>query len=289
MNKSFFCRMCKKIMLWLFVLMCSLQGLLAGDTPRRIITLSSALTETTDALGLGPQIVATDVTSEYPAYAKQLPKVSRNRSFSVEGILMYRPDIVLVPENDIPRNIASQLKKAGVRLVTFRQEFSVKGASQFIAEVAAALQVTEKATSLIRETAIQLQSIRNTIATNKAKEIKVLFIYARGTGVMSVAGKGSNMDAMIQLAGGRNAVQEFADFKPYSTEALIKANPDVVLLFDFGASSLGGKAAILKMPGMSLTNAGRQQRIIEVDGPLMVNFAARLPAAIKDLHDKLYP
>ena len=32
---------------------------------------------------------------------------------------------------------------------------------------------------------------------------------------MMVAGKGSNMDAIIQLAGGCNAVQEFTQFKPY--------------------------------------------------------------------------
>lgn len=262
---------------------------MAAEAPARIITLSSALTETTDALGLGSRIVATDVTSEFPAYVKKLPKVSRNRSLSVEGIMMYRPDIVLAPENDIPKNIAGQLKKAGIRVVAIRQEFSEKGAARFISEVGAALGVSPVATSLIHNTDQQLQSLKQQLAAGKNTPQKVLFIYARGAGTMSVAGKGSNMDAIIQMAGGRNAVQEFADFKPYSTEALISANPDVILLFDFGASSLGGKNAILKLPGVSLTNAGKRQRIVEVDGPLMVNFSTRLPAAIKDLHDKLYP
>ena len=37
-----------------------------------------------------------------------------------------------------------------------------------------------------------------------------------------------------------------------------------------------------------LTNAGKNKRIVTVDGPLMINFAARLPEAMKDLYEKLY-
>lgn len=257
--------------------------------PNRIITLSSALSETTDALGLGKQIVATDVTSEYPAYIRNLPKVSRNRNISIEGLMMHRPDIVLAPEGDISKTVAYQLKKANIKLVLIQQDYSARGAEKFITDVAQALGVTDIAPALLKSMENSLKECFAFIKNRQLKQLKVLFIYARGTGVMSVAGKGSNMDAMIQMAGAKNAIQEFADFKPYSTEAMIKANPDAIVLFDFGASSLGGKAAILKMPGIMLTNAGKQNKIIEVDGPLMVNFSSRLPAAIKDLHSKLYP
>lgn len=256
--------------------------------PNRIITLSSALTETTYALGFGGQIVATDVTSEYPPYMRDVPKVSRNRDLSVEGLMKYRPGVVLAPENDISGSVLNQLKKAGVNLVSIRQQFSVSGAQRFIREVASALGVAASGEELAKQTAARIKAVRQKIEAANHKPLKVLFIYARGAGLMSVAGKGSNMDAMITLAGARNAVQEFADFKPYSTEALIKANPDVLLLFDFGASSLGGKAAILNMPGIALTNAGKQKRVVEVDGPLMVNFSSRLPEAVADLYTKLY-
>ena len=116
---------------------------------------------------------------------------------------------------------------------------------------------------------------------------KVLFIYARGAGAMSVSGKGSSLDGIIELAGGRNAVQEFADFKPYTTEALVNANPDIILMFDFGVSSLGGKKAILKMPGMRLTEAGKHERILIMNPSLLVNFSNRLPEAVASLHREL--
>ena len=261
--------------------------LLATDSPQRIITLSGALTEVVDALGFGKNIVAVDVTSEFPAYVKQLPKVSRNRSLSVEGLMAYRPDIVLAPEGDISKAIQSQLKAAGIKLVNIKQEYSVKGALQFIHAVAVALQVPEKGQSLSIQTEKDINAELEKIRQAKRKAPGVLFIYARGAGAMSVAGKGSNMDALIQLAGGKNVVQEFSDFKPYNTEAMIKANPDVILMFDFGLGSLGGKNALLKMPGINATNAGRNKCVIEMDGPLLINFSVRLATAIRELNRQL--
>ncbi|WP_442587408.1 heme/hemin ABC transporter substrate-binding protein [Pedobacter sp. AW31-3R] len=256
--------------------------------PARIITLGAAISETVYALGYGSSIVATDVTSLYPQAVKQLPKVSRNRILSAEALLSFRPDLVLAPEQDITKEIRYQLKMAGIRLVTFRQQFSTRAAIDFIRQVAIAVGNPKKGQELIVRTEKSLQTVLNQVKLNSKKTKKVLFIYARGTGTMTVAGKGSQIDAIISLSGGANAVKEFAEFKPYSTEMMVKTNPDVILLFDFGLSSLGGMKSILEMPGVSGTNAGKNKNIIQVDGPLMVNFSTRLPEAIKVLNEKLY-
>lgn len=95
------------------------------------------------------------------------------------------------------------------------------------------------------------------------------------------------MDRIIKLAGGKNSIQVFTEFKTYSTEALIKANPDVILMFDFGAGSLGGAQTVLSLPGMSATNAGKKKNIIVMNDPLLVNFSVRLPEAIRMLHQQL--
>jgi len=265
-----------------------LQQARGSFSAQRIVTLSAAITETTAALGFGANIVATDVTSEYPAFTKSLPKVSRNRNLSVEGLMKYNPTLILAPEGDIPAAVLAQLKKAKVNVINIRQEFSIKGAEKFILAIAISLNAKKEGIELLQQMQKKLSAITTQIAGNKQAPVKVLFIYARGAGNMTVAGKGSNMDAIIHLAGGINAVKEFTHFKPYSTEALIAANPDVLLFFDFGARSLGGLASIVNMPGVKLTNAGKAKRIVEVNGPLMVNFAARLPDAIAELNTKLY-
>ena len=274
----------KKTLYTLFLLFWSMNAIMAKD--QRIITLHSAITETVYGLGLGSSMVATDVTSISPSAAAELPRVSKNRSVSAEGLLAFEPTVVLAIEGDVPTAVIQHLRKSGVHFVSFRQEYSGKGALKFIQDIADALDVSTEGKSVVQRTKASLDRISEVIREeNKGKQApKVLFIYARGTGTMSVAGKGSSLDAIISLAGGKNAVQEFADFKPYTTEALVQANPDIILMFDFGASSLGGKDAILKMPGVRITEAGKHGRILAMSGPLLINFGTRLPEAMMELH-----
>ncbi len=257
-----------------------------ANAQQRIITLSSSLTETVYGLGIGDRMVATDVTSISPKAAAVLPRVSKNRSVSAEGLLSFKPTLVLANEGDVANAVIQQIRAAGVQFIAIRPNYSAAGALCYIQDVADAVGESSLGKALVSRTKISLD---HTLALlkkeNKGKAVpKVLFLYARGTGTMSVAGKGSSLDAMISLAGGKNAVQEFSDFKPYTTEALVQANPDIILLFDFGASSLGGHEAILKLPGMRITNAGKNERILVMNASLLVNFSNRLPDAILELH-----
>jgi iron complex transport system substrate-binding protein len=115
----------------------------------------------------------------------------------------------------------------------------------------------------------------------------VLFIYARGSGTMLVSGAGTSLDRIITLAGARNAVTGFNNFKPLSAESLVAMNPDVILLFSSGLQSLGGAEGLLKMPGVAQTSAGRNKNIIAMDGELVSSFGLRLPQAIRELHDRI--
>jgi len=274
----------KKISCLLLLIACYCHLLAA--VPKRIVTLSAALTETADALGFGNSLVAVDVTSIYPAYINKLPKVSNNRSVSAEALIAFAPELVLAPEGSVSKEIQYQLKSAGIRFVGIKQEYTVKGALNFIRQVATALQVGPKGEVLAKQTELKISQAMAGLKT-KGKLPKVLFIYARGTGTMMVAGKKSSLAAMISLAGGINAVNEFEDFKPYTTEALVKANPDVILLFNFGYSSLGGINSILKMPGVAQTTAGKNKKILQMEPSLLVNFSVRLDQAITELNGKL--
>jgi len=289
--ESKFCTVLKELKkemrrIYLIMLCCLLHICGWANAQQRIITLNSSLTETIYGLGLGDRMIATDVTSISPKAAAALPRVSKNRSVSAEGVLSFKPTLVLANEGDVANAVIQQIRAAGVKFVAVKSNYSATGALRYIQEVADAIGEPSLGKSLVSHTKISLDHTLALVKKeNKGKAVpKVLFLYARGTGTMSVAGKGSSLDAMINLAGGKNAVQEFSDFKPYTTEALVQANPDIILLFDFGASSLGGKEAILKLPGMRITNAGKNERILVMNASLLVNFSNRLPDAILELH-----
>jgi iron complex transport system substrate-binding protein len=208
---------------------------------------------------------------------------------SAESLASFFPDLVLAPEGDVSKELRYQLKVAGIRLVTFRQEYSTAGAEKLITQVAAVLNNPVKGQELVLKLRKQLEALQPGIRASSKPALKVLFIYARGTGTMTVAGNGSSLASIIELAGGINAVKEFTEFRPYSAEMLVRANPDVILMFDFGLSSLGGVEGLLDLPGMAATKAGRNKRIVQMDGQLLVNFSVRLPEAMETLHNKLYP
>ncbi|RZK75239.1 MAG: hemin ABC transporter substrate-binding protein, partial [Pedobacter sp.] len=210
---------------------------------------------------------------------------SKSRTVSAEGVISFSPDLVLAPEGSVNKATEYQLKSAGIKIVAIKQDFTVNGTYTFIRAVAAALGNPAKGEQLVKQTQLNLNKALALVKKN-SKSPKVLFIYARGTGVMMVAGGNTSMDAIIKLAGGKNAVQGVNEYKPYTTEALVEANPDVILMFDFGYKSLGGAESILKMPGVSLTTAGKNKRIVEMDGNLLTGFSIRLPQAITQLNAK---
>lgn len=247
----------------------------------QIVSLSGAITETIAALGKGDEIVGKDVTSTYPAdlTAKDLGHVGRG--MTIEGLMSVNPTLIIGTTKEENPDLMGKIKESGIKLELVNQEYSVEGAKNLIKNVAEIIGVSEVQNlyDKIDADLAQLQSFE--------KKPKVLFIYARGAGNLMVAGTGTPMEALIKIAGAENAVTEFADFKPLTPESLIQGNPDVILMFDTGIQSMGGMDGILRVPGVEQTNAGKNKRIVTMDGGLMSNFGPRVGEAALELNKKL--
>jgi iron complex transport system substrate-binding protein len=254
----------------------------AQQNNKRIVSLNGTITEIICALGFEKQLAGTDVTSTYPLTVQQLPKVGHNRNISAEPVLALQPDLIIATSNFLQPAVIEQFKQTGVKTVVLQQEYSIAATKKLIMEVAAALQAPDKGTALCR----QLDKEQQTLHVLQQSK-KVLFIYARGAGTLMVAGKETPLDRIITLAGAHNAADGFKDFKPLTTESLVAANPDVILLFDTGLQSLGGVNGLLKVPGIPQTTAGKQQKVIAMDGQLLSGFGPRLIQAIRELSEKL--
>ena len=266
----------------LILLLGSLFFAINSQAQRRIVSLNGTVTEVVCALGFEKSLVGVDVTSTYPASVQKLPKVGHNRNISAEPVLALQPDLILATSNFLAPAVIAQFNATGVKTVVLQQEYSVEGTKKLIREIAAALQATEKGAALCKQLDQQQQALK-VIPQSK----KVLFIYARGAGTMMVAGQETPLDKIITLAGGQNAANGFKDFKPLTTEALVAANPDVILLFDSGLESVGGVNGLLKVPGVPQTTAGKQQKIIAMDGQFLSGFGPRVIEAVKVLSEKL--
>lgn len=253
-----------------------------AQSAARIVSLSGTTTEILCALGKEKDIIGVDVTSTYPASVAALPKVGHNRNVSAEAIIALKPSLVVGVDENIRPELVEQLHNAGIKVMLFHLESSVEGTKTLIRTVADSTGTADKAQAICDAIDTDLKD-----TASLSKRTKVLFIYARGAGTMMVAGKHTYPNAMIGLAGGENAVNDFEDFKPLTPESMLKANPDVILMFDSGLESLGGMSGLLEVPGVKMTNAGKNKKVIEMDGQYLTGFGPRLGKAIAELSKKL--
>ncbi|PKW28957.1 heme/hemin ABC transporter substrate-binding protein [Flavobacterium lindanitolerans] len=248
----------------------------------KIVSLNGAVTEIIAALGHEKEIVGVDVTSTYPETVKTTAKdLGHVRSITIESIVALKPTVIIGTDKDMSPELAEKIKAAGIQAHILTQDFSPEGTKKLIADVAGIIKNTDfKAlTDKIDADLAKTQPI--------AKAPKVLFIYARGAGTLMVAGKNTPVEKTIALAGGQNAVTEFDDFKPLTPESLIKGNPDVILLFTTGLQSLGGVDGLLKIQGVEKTNAGKNKKIIALDGALISGFGPRVGEGAAALNAEL--
>jgi iron complex transport system substrate-binding protein len=150
-----------------------------------------------------------------------------------------------------------------------------------VKEVASWLGKTDASKAIISKIDSDLKNL-----SKRTKKPKVLFVYARGAGTLMVAGENTPLEKMIVLAGGENAGKGFTDFKPLTSESVIAANPDVILMFTSGAQSLGPDG-IFNVQGVSATNAGKNKALIQMDGQLLSGFGPRVAEALIELNKEL--
>jgi iron complex transport system substrate-binding protein len=254
----------------------------------RLVTLGGSLTETVCALGALDRLVGVDASSTYPDAVKKLPKVGYHRKFSVEGTVSLRPTLVLLTEDAGPPVALEQLRNAGIARLVVRTAHTVEDARERIVKIGSGLSLEARAKDVLARLDRELVEARALVA-NTRHWPRVLFIYARGRGALSVAGGRTGPDEMLRLAGAANAVSEFEGFRPMTAENVVKAAPDVLMVTTRGRDGVGGAEAIFALPGVALTPAGRDRRIVAMDDLLLLGFGPRMGEAVKALVKALHP
>lgn len=248
---------------------------------KRIVSLSGTLTEILYELGEGDNIVGVDITSTYPNKTQKLNQLGHISQLNMESLLGLKPTHVLLFEDEFNSQLKKLFKSANINYHLIKREFTVDGTKKTVKQVAKLFQKENEAITLNK----QIENSSSNLIKLSTKP-KVLFVYARGAGTLMVGGEGTPLEKMIELAGGINAGKGFQQYKPMTSEGVIKANPDVILMFDSGQQSLG-KMSVFELPGISQTNAGKNRKLITMDGQLLSGFGPRVGKAIELLNENL--
>lgn len=256
----------------------------------RVLSIGGSVTEIVYALGQEHRLVARDSTSTYPAAAEDLPDVGYMRALSAEAMLSVEPELILSEQGAGPRETIDLLQAARIPFVTIPDDYSAAGVVAKIRAVGDALGVPDEAEKLARDVDAQLNEITaraNSRAGADAPK-RVLFILSTQSGRLMASGTGTAADGIISLAGGVNAVTEFAGYKQLTDEAVSAAAPDVILMMDRGGNHGMDDDALFAMPALATTPAAQNRSVVRMDGLYLLGFGPRTAQAARDLSEALY-
>lgn len=245
---------------------------------QRIVSIGGDVTEIAYALGAGNEVVARDSTSLIPEAVKKLPDVGYMRQLNAEGILALKPTLVLATALAQPTLVIKQLQDSGVKVVNVPGDTTLQAVPRKIAVIAEALQRTERGKQLSARYLQQLAAVNTS-----PLPVKVLFVMSHGGITPMAAGQHTAADAVIAAAGLKNAMQGFARYRPLSQEGVIASAPDLLLVTTDGVRAIGGQQQLWSLPGLALTPAGKNHRMLIVDDMPLLGFGLETPAALATL------
>lgn len=264
-----------------------------GTKDMRIVCLSKHLTEMLFALGKGHNIVAVDLSSTYPDSAKLLKTVGYHRALSPESIISMNPDLV-IHSNDIgPENVLPQITRAGLNIKAFGGANTIDSAKLLLKELGKFFGEEKKADSIIATMSEGIAKANDSLKTlNITDSIKVMIIHfgLRNNNYFVMSGRNGVGDKMIRLAGCTPARYDGKGAREMSAEAVALANPDIIIATDFGYDRMGSMDKFIgSVPGVALTNAGKNKRVVRFEEHDLIYFGPRTGENIIQLINLLHP
>jgi iron complex transport system substrate-binding protein len=243
----------------------------AGAHARRIIVIGQQYNEIIWDLGAQQDVVGVDLSSTYPPAVKKVRTVGYHRALSAEGILSLKPTLIIHDGNIGPPQVLQQIQSLKIPTVTYKaRNDSIEGTKALIREIGASFHKEAKAEELCAKLDADLAKSLAEVKRYTDQPRVAVIHFGRASNIYLVVGNGGKGDGggaaqMVSWAGGRMAIDKEGMERMASPEVVAKANPDVLLMTEFGYDRLGGSLDQIKaLPGVATSNAAKNNRIYRV-------------------------
>ena len=255
----------------------------SGGKAERVVVISQTYNEIIWALGAQDKVVGVDFSSTYPPDVKKVQTVGYHRALSAEGILSLHPTAIIHDNNIGPPQVVEQLKGLNIPMKTFAaKNDSVEGTKSLIREMGAYFHKEARAEELCRTLDSQMAASLEAVRKYTDRPRVAVIHFGRASNVYLVVGKGggsgdgSAAGRMIEWAGGEMAINSGRMQRMESPETVAQANPDVILVTDYGFDRAGGDLEQIKaLPGVATSNAAKNNRIYRVEENQLMYFGPR--------------
>ncbi|WP_219975723.1 ABC transporter substrate-binding protein [Rubrobacter xylanophilus] len=251
--------------------------------PRRIASMAPSLTETVFALGEGEKVVGVTTADDYPPEVRELPKIGDFQQVNVEKVLELDADLLLVSFEYSTRERAEELEEETGADVVVVNPKNLKETTASMELVGRAVGAPERSERLRERLEMELREISEAVEGRPRPTV----FYELWHDPLQTVGPGSFIHDAIVLAGGRNiAASTEKPYPTYSTETLIKKDPDYYLV---GSTAGVGPEELEERPGYPALSAVRRGNVVVVNDDLITRPGPRIAKGVREIAEAIHP
>ena len=240
--------------------------------PTRVVSLSPTATEMLFAMGAGPQVVAVDDQSNYPANLP--PNKLSGLQPNVEAIAAINPDLVVISYD--PNGLAKGLTALKIPVLAEPAAASLDDSYSQIEQLGAA---TGNGAGAADEVATMKSRIATLVGSVHTRPTPLRYYYELDNTYYSVTAK-TFIGALYSLAGlvdiADAADTQGSGYPQLSAEYIIKANPDLIFLADTKCCQQNA-TTVAARPGWATLTAVHDNEVVALDDDVASRWGPRTP------------
>ena len=251
----------------------------------RIISLAPSITETLFALGLEKNIVGITTCCDYPAETEKLEKVATfSNQANLERILSIKPDLIFSTGLE-QAPLVEKLRALGLKVVLIYPQ-SLDKLTAGILEIGRLTNREKQASFLVNRMGERINKIKQRVKTIPDQKRPKVFVEICPDPLMT-AGRGSFVDELIRLAGGKNIAADTArPYSQFSPKLVIKRNPDVIILGYMQPNQ--GEFIMQRMGWQDISAVKKRNIIADINPDLFLRPGPRIVDGLEQIHLKLF-
>ena len=248
-----------------------------------IVVAGGSITEIIYFLNLQNKLVGVDVTSNYPLKAKKLPSIGYIRNLSIEGLLSLKPNLILAEESIGPPIIVKQLNKTSVEFRIIKNNYTIDGINEKFLCISKILDVEIKNNIDYKKFINNVKKLKSFVKNNNKEKKDILLILMMKGKSPIIAGKNTSGHGFIKMIGQNNSMGKVSGWKPVSSEQILIANPNYIIVTKRALKDFTSIEKFLKLPGISSTKAAKNKNVFIKDGMSLLGYGPRTINVAKEI------
>ena len=251
-----------------------------SSEPGRIVSLAPSLTESLFYIGAGGDVVGVTNYADYPSAVRNITRVGGYGKYAnLEKIAALHPDLIVA--DGFSTSILSSLEKIAPVVV-----LSANNLSDIYRNLELLGRITgheEQAKLVVAEMEAKVSYVTSTVRNTTRPRVFFILSYYNG---YWTAGKGTFVNELLSLAGGKNIFNDVTGWGVASEEQIVSRDPQVIII----SPNAGVKPSDLCHGPLSSTTAVKTGHIYVLnDENLVVRPGPRIVLGLEEIAELLHP